>query len=285
MRTTRCNEKRTSCCEQYLRHSHPRNPCYSVPFEVDWQTQGAWPMIDGDTRALDLGDEPRGSATRDGSHPGCLRTTVLPLRLDQGPSPRRRGHPGHRPAHRLCRPADPGQGPGTPLQQLSPRPEPRRLVLPGRRTDPLGPDRLLDPRWLAHLLDRRRDRRAAGWPQDQGQGVLSRRRSLIQGPPHPMLRPEVDRSDGPGPGALESAGLGLAVLDHLELARGLRPTEPPQDRDRLDAADDHAGPPLVAREGTDPGARWWLRGGQAGARLSASSGGPDLSLAARCGPV
>src|SRR5512135_2358447 len=123
---------------------------YSVPFEVDWQTQGAWPMIDGDTRALDLGDEPRGSATRDGSHPGCLRTTVLPRRLDQGPSPRRRGHPGHRPAHRLCRPADPGQGPGTPLHQLSPRPEPRRLVLPGRRTDPLGPDRRLDPRWLAH---------------------------------------------------------------------------------------------------------------------------------------
>src|SRR5512135_707458 len=27
MRTTRCNEKRTSCCEKYLRHSHPRNPC------------------------------------------------------------------------------------------------------------------------------------------------------------------------------------------------------------------------------------------------------------------
>src|SRR5512142_2681250 len=28
MRTTRCHEKRTSCCEKYLRHSHPRNPCY-----------------------------------------------------------------------------------------------------------------------------------------------------------------------------------------------------------------------------------------------------------------
>src|SRR5512135_3468444 len=30
MRTTRCNEKRTSCCEKYLRHSHPRNPCDSL---------------------------------------------------------------------------------------------------------------------------------------------------------------------------------------------------------------------------------------------------------------
>ena len=35
---------------------------YPVPFEVDWQTQGASPMIDGGTRATDLGDDPRGSA-------------------------------------------------------------------------------------------------------------------------------------------------------------------------------------------------------------------------------
>src|SRR5512135_1509255 len=30
MRTTRCNEKPTSCCEKQLRHSHLRNPCVSL---------------------------------------------------------------------------------------------------------------------------------------------------------------------------------------------------------------------------------------------------------------
>src|SRR5512135_2364243 len=30
MRTTRCNEKPTSCCEKQLRHSHLRNPCARI---------------------------------------------------------------------------------------------------------------------------------------------------------------------------------------------------------------------------------------------------------------
>src|SRR5512135_2833015 len=100
-----------------------------------------------------------------------------------------------------------------------------------------------------------------------------------------MLRPEVDRPDRAGPGALEPAGPGLAVADHPELARGFRPAHRPQDLARLDAADGRASPPLATRAGTDPGPGWRVRGGQAGTRLSASSGGHGLPPAAGCGPV
>src|ERR671938_30140 len=100
-----------------------------------------------------------------------------------------------------------------------------------------------------------------------------------------MLRPEGDRPDRAGPGALEPAGLGLAVADDPELARGRRPPPRPQDLPRLGAADGPASPPLAARAAADPEPRWRLRRGQAGPGLSAASGDHDLSHAARCGPV
>src|SRR5512135_1356708 len=43
MRTTRCNEKRTSCCEKYLRHSHPRNPWDTIPRRPE--VQAAHPTL------------------------------------------------------------------------------------------------------------------------------------------------------------------------------------------------------------------------------------------------
>ena len=184
-------------------------------------------MIDGGSPAIVLGHDPHGSATRDRRHPGRLRSPVLPRRLDQSPGPRRRGHPGHRPAHRLLRAADHRQSPGATLHQLPPRPQPRRLVLPGRRTDPPGPDPGPDPRRLPDRPGRRRHHRATLRPPDHGPGMLSRCRPLVAGPPRAMLRPEVDRPDRVGPGALESAGLGLAVADDPELAPGRRPTDRP----------------------------------------------------------
>src|SRR3982750_2202180 len=87
------------------------------------RSRGTLPMIDGNSQAIGPGDDPRGSATRDGSHPGGLCTTVLRPRLGQGSNPRHRGDPGHRPAPRLRCAPDHGVEPGTPLHQLPPRPE------------------------------------------------------------------------------------------------------------------------------------------------------------------
>jgi hypothetical protein len=194
-------------------------------------------MIDGSSRAIGPGDDPRGSATRDGSHPGCLCTTVLRPRLGQGSNPRHRGDPGHRPAHRLRRAPDHGPGPGAPLHQLPPRPEPRRLVLPGRRTDPPGTDPRLDPPRLADRLGRRRHDRTPRWSPHPGQGLLSRCRPVVAEARREVLRPALGHPDDPGAGALQRAGLGAAGADGLELAGGRRPASCPQDVDRLGAAD------------------------------------------------
>src|SRR4051794_4238258 len=237
-----------------------------LPPKLAGRSRGALPMIDGSSRAIGPGDDPRGSATRDGSHPGGLRTTVLSLRLDQGPNPRRRRPPGYRPAHRLCPPPDHGVEPGTPLHQLPPRLEPRRLVLPGRWTNPPGPDSRPDPPRLADRLGCRRHDRTPRWPPHPGQGLLSRCGAVVEEARCQVLRPTVDHPDDPGTGALQPAGLGAASADRLELARGRRPPSRPQDVNRLGAADGPASPPLAARARADPGRRWWFRGGQVGPR-------------------
>src|SRR5512135_812383 len=85
----------------------------------------------------------------------AFATIGLRPRLGQGPAAGRWGHSGQRATHRLFHPADHGPEPGTPLHQLPPRPQPRRLVLPGRRTGPARPDRRCHPPRLAHRPGRR----------------------------------------------------------------------------------------------------------------------------------
>ena len=49
------NDYRGPLSLDFVQH---RQLSYHVPFEVDWQTQGASPMIEGGTRAIDLETTP-----------------------------------------------------------------------------------------------------------------------------------------------------------------------------------------------------------------------------------
>src|SRR5512135_1231761 len=121
--------------------------------------------------------------------------------------------------------------------------------------------------------------------QDQGQGLLPRCRSVLAEGGGPVLRTEVGRDDDPRPTPLEQAGQGAALPDRLGLARIGAAAAGAPDGDRLREADGPPGTPLVPPAACRAGARWRVRGREAGARLSPPWGDDDLSPATRCGVV
>ena len=244
-------------------------------------------MIDGWLQeSSHQGGDPHAIATRDGSPLGSLRSTVLRPRLGPRADPGHRGHPRHRQTHGHLRLAHHGIEPRRTLYQLPSRPQSRRLVPLRRQPHPARPDRQ-DPRagGLAHRPGGRRHRRAAPRPQDQGQGLLPRCRPVLAQGGGQVLRTEVGRDDGPRPTPLEQARQGVALPDRLGLARIGATTAAHEDVDRLREADGPPGPPLVPPAACRAGARWRVRGREAGPRLSPPWGDDDLSPATRCGVV
>ena len=244
-------------------------------------------MIDGLLQeSSHQGGDPHAIATGDGSPLDSLRSTVFRPRLGPRAGPGHRGHPRHRQTHGHLRLAHHGIEPRGSLHQLPSRPQSRRLVPPRRQSPPARTDRP-DPRpgGLAHRPGGRRHRRAAPRPQDQGQGLLPRCRPVLAEGGGQVLRTEVGRDDGPRPTPLEQAGQGAALPDRLGLARIGAAAAGAQDVDRLREADGPPGTPLVPPAACRAGARWRVRGREAGARLSPPWGDNDLSPATRCGVV
>ena len=112
-----------------------------------------------------------------------------------------------------------GLGDGAPLHQLPSGLEPGHLVSPPGQSDSVG---------LAHHAagapgsdDRPRGGRHRGTPQrpqDHGQRLLSRCGALHQEARHPLFWPEVGVDDALGAGALEPAGVGVALSHRPVLA-------------------------------------------------------------------
>jgi hypothetical protein len=132
-------------------------------------------------------------------------------------------------SHGDRRPARDGPGGGAPLYELSSGPEPGHLVGPPREPDSVGhidhaagPPRCDDCAW-----GRRYGRTPVG-TEDHGERLLPGCGALQQETRHPMFRPEMGLDDAVGAGALESAGVGVALSDGLVLAGGPGPTTPPQ---------------------------------------------------------
>ncbi len=231
-------------------------------------------MIDGSLQeSSHQGGDPHAIATGDGSPLGSLRSTVFRPRLGPRTDLGHRGHPRHRQTHGHLRLAHHGIEPRRPLHQLPSRPQSRRLVPPRRQSPPARPD-CPDPRpgGLAHRPGGRRHHRAAPRPQDQGQGLLPRCRPVLAEGGGQVLRTEVGRDDGPRPTPLEQAGPGDAIPDRLGSARIGAAAAGTQDVDRLREADGPPGTPLVPPAACRAGARWRVRGREAGRTPVAAMG-------------
>ena len=89
--------------------------------------------------------------------------------------------------------------------------------------------------------------------------------------------------DALGPGAVEPAGVGLAVSDRLVLAGTPAWAATAQNQRRWGAAADETGTPLAARAPVGVGGRGGFCGRVAGLGLGHTAGGHGLARAVRCG--
>ena len=150
----------------------------------------------------------------------AVRTTVFRARLALCPALAPGCDAGPRGAHRDSRLAGDGAGQRGPLHALPSGLEPGHVVSPSRESDAL---RVADRAPGAPGSDDRVWRgRHSGTPfgtEDRGQGLLSRCAAFDQDTRHPLLWLEVGVGDALSPGALEPAGVGVAVSDRPVLAR------------------------------------------------------------------
>jgi hypothetical protein len=159
-----------------------------------WRTAHATPARNGHTGVSSV------SATV--FAPGLAACAGLAPRGDSGP----RDSDHHR------RLTGNGAGGRTPLHELSPGSEPGQLVGPPSQQDSLGePSFTADPVWSGDCPGSRRYRRTPEWPQDHGQGLLSRCGAIESEARHPLFRPEMGLNDALGARSLEPAGVGAAV--------------------------------------------------------------------------
>ena len=177
-------------------------------------------MISAKVHAIEGGHRHATPARSDHTGLGPLCATVFAPGLAPcaGLAPGRDA--GARGPHGDGRLAGDGAGDGAPLHQLPSGLEPGHLVGPPGQSDSVGAarSRCLVPPGATIVLgaDDTVERRSGR--QDHGQRLLSRCGALHQEARHPLLWPEMGVDDALGAGALEPAGVGVALSHRPVLA-------------------------------------------------------------------